>query len=76
MSEITAEQRQHMADLIRHFFDLDMAKADAWWKTPNPMLGGVSPVVVTMMGREAKLYQFVTTAIDESTTLTPSEKQP
>lgn len=65
MSALTPGARTHMAAVIREFFADDPAKVDAWWKTPNPMLGGVSPVVLTMMGREDKLYQFVTTAIEE-----------
>ncbi len=65
MNELSASDRAFLARSVCEFFDWDMAKVDAWWKTPNPMLGGVSPVVMTMMGREQKLYEFVTTAIEE-----------
>jgi hypothetical protein len=50
-------------ELVFQFND-DM-KARVWLRTPNPMLGGVSPRDVVRMGRYDRLLSFVTQAIEE-----------
>lgn len=51
-------------ELVFQFFNDDM-KARVWLRTPNPMLGGVSPRDMMRMGRYDRLLSFVTQAIEE-----------
>lgn len=41
-------------------------KAETWYKTPNPMLGGTSPKRLVELGREHKVLKFITAAEEES----------
>lgn len=54
---ITPAQRVQMAKWVREL--LGPAKAVSWWETPNPLLGGVKPYVMTLMNREESLYEFI-----------------
>jgi uncharacterized protein (DUF2384 family) len=51
-------------ELVFGFFH-DERKARVWLRTPNPMLGGVSPRDMVRMGRHDRLLRFVTQAIEE-----------
>lgn len=41
------------------------AKAFLWLETKNPMLGGVAPVYMIVVGRVMKLIAFINTQLDE-----------
>lgn len=47
-----------------HFQDKD--KTVLWFRTPNPMLGDVSPRDMIRMGRFKKLLRFIQTALQEN----------
>lgn len=48
------------------FFDGDADKTALWFRTPNPMLGNVSPRDMLRFGRYDKLRRFVVGAIIEA----------
>lgn len=51
---------------VARFFEGDVAKTNKWFRTPNPMLGNVSPNAMIRGGRQHKLAQFVTDAMREN----------
>jgi hypothetical protein len=65
------EVREHLGqvanicNLVFEFFSDDV-KTQLWFKTPNPMLGNVSPRDMIRFGRYNKLLRFVTQAIEEN----------
>jgi hypothetical protein len=71
MDDITRDQRVEMGRMVREFFN-DPGKTDAWWTTPNPMLGGVKPYQMSLMGRERALYNFIKTSIEEGGPIAPA----
>ncbi len=40
-------------------------KAEYWWKTENPSLGGLIPDYLIAIGREKKLLQFIECAKED-----------
>ena len=40
-------------------FGEDINKARGWFNTPNPLLGGVSPLDMIILGRGEKLEKFI-----------------
>lgn len=63
--DITPVQRGEMVGIVLK--RLGKKKANLWWQTPNPMLGDVAPMEMVLMGREAKLYQFIKSLTDDPT---------
>jgi hypothetical protein len=59
------EQVANICNLVFEFFQDDV-KTQLWFKTPNPMLGNVSPRDMIRFGRYNKLLRFITQAIEES----------
>lgn len=51
--------------LVLRFFG-HTEKADLWFKTPNPLLGGIAPATMIAAGREKRLLQFVQTQLSEN----------
>lgn len=54
---IKPEQRAAMAAMVLEI--LGPEKANLWWQTPNPMLGGVKPYYMVLMNREESLFSFI-----------------
>jgi hypothetical protein len=52
--------------LVAQFFDGDERKTALWFKTPNPLLGGMPPREMIRLGRYQKLQRFVVGALLES----------
>jgi uncharacterized protein (DUF2384 family) len=50
--------------LAFQFFN-DDSKTRLWLRTPNPMLGNISPCDMMRLGRHDKLLRFMTQAIEE-----------
>jgi len=46
-------------ELVLAFFDGNENKTKLWFKTDNPMLGGISAQAMIDIGRAPKLLQFV-----------------
>lgn len=44
---------------VCNFFHGDTAKTWQWFKTINPMLGGISPLEMIKAGRGEKLKKFI-----------------
>lgn len=42
-----------------------VSKAEAWYATANPLLGGSTPDLMVRCGREHKVLQFIQAAKDE-----------
>jgi len=56
------EQIANICTLVAEYFDGDEEKTVLWFKTINPMLGGISPRDMLRYGRYKKLLKFVTDA--------------
>jgi hypothetical protein len=56
---------QKASKLISKFFAKEPKKVNLWIETPNPLLGGASPLAMILMGRYAKLEQFIVVSLWE-----------
>ncbi len=53
-------------NLVAQFFEGDPIKTALWFKTVNPMLGGISPRDMIRFGRYQKLLKFILDALSEN----------
>lgn len=44
----------------------DVRKSQLWFRTPNPLLGNITPDAMIQAGRGEKLLKFVRVCIDEN----------
>lgn len=51
--------------LVRLFFD-DEAKADLWFKTPNPAFGNLAPKDLIQLGRSKQLLRWIENRLAEN----------
>lgn len=51
---------------VFRFFGTDFKKYFAWFETPNPLLGGISPNEMIKCGRIQKLVDLINTNLEES----------
>ena len=58
------EEIGNIINLTASFFEGDLNKTAIWFKTPNPLLGDVSPRDMIRYGRYEKLRKFILNAID------------
>lgn len=56
------EQIANIANRVAALFDGDVQKTALWFRTPNPMLGDLSPRDMLRMNRFKRLYKFVSEA--------------
>lgn len=56
----------NLFNLVAQFFKGDAVKTALWFKTPNPMLGGISPRDMIRFGRYQKLLKFILNAISQN----------
>lgn len=56
----------NLFNLVAQFFKGDAVKTALWFKTANPMLGGISPRDMIRFGRYQKLLKFILNAISEN----------
>ncbi len=56
----------NLFNLVAQFFEGDATKTALWFKTPNPMLGNISPRDMIRFGRYQKLLKFIVNAISEN----------
>ena len=45
--------------MVLDFFDADEEKAELWFRSPNRLLGNIKPVDMILMGRSAKLLNWI-----------------
>mgnify|MGYP001471998306 CR=1 FL=1 len=50
---------QEIGSRVLAFFGGDQTKTTAWWTTPNPSLGGITPVDMCNAGKADKLLKWV-----------------
>ena len=60
------EQIANICNFVAEFFDGDAAKTALWFRTPNPMLGELSPRDMIRYGRYKRLQKFVMQAREEN----------
>lgn len=53
------DQIANTCTLVAEYFDGDPVRTVLWFKTPNPMLGNISPRDMIRLGRYKKLMSFV-----------------
>lgn len=63
MSAVTPEQRVEMVGMVKEI--LGPEKALLWWKTPNPMFGGISPMWLCAGPGERKVRAFILDAYED-----------
>ena len=59
------EEVATLANMVATIFDGDAEKTCIWFKTKNPMLGGISPRDMVRMGRQDRLRKFIVNAISD-----------
>lgn len=52
--------------LVKEFFDGDVEKAELWFMTKNPLLGGMTPQGMISVCREDKLLAFILSQLAEN----------
>ena len=57
------EEIGNIINLTASFFEGDLRKTALWFKTPNPLLGDVSPRDMIRYGRYDKLRKFILNAL-------------
>ena len=53
------DQIANIISLVSEYFEGDARKTALWFKTPNPMLGEVSPRDMIRLGRYKRLSKFI-----------------
>lgn len=66
MKQSQFEQDWVESILLVHTFFNDVAKTNLWLNTPNPNLGGATPVNTMVSGRGIKLLSWIKTSLDEN----------
>lgn len=56
------EQIANSCALVAEYFEGDIEKTALWFKTPNPMLGDISPRDMIRYGRYKRLMKFIADA--------------
>jgi hypothetical protein len=62
VSELSDEDIAYAGQRLAEFFKDDPAKITAWWLTPNPMFGLISPANLVAIGRGHKVIEFIEAA--------------
>lgn len=60
------EQIANICNLVAEFFDGDPIRTALWFRTPNPMLGDISPREMIRVGRYKRLQKFVMQAREDN----------
>ena len=53
------EEIANVCNLVAAHFGGDAARTALWFKTPNPVLGGISPRDMIRLGRYKRLFDFI-----------------
>jgi hypothetical protein len=61
---VRLEQIANICAIVAGYFEGDIDKTALWFRTPNPMLGDISPRDMVRFGRYKRLLKFVTEARD------------
>lgn len=64
--DLTMGQIKAVYEPIKLFFKGDEEKAMLWFKTPNPLLGNITPAKMVTFGDYDKLKIFIETSLDEN----------
>jgi putative toxin-antitoxin system antitoxin component (TIGR02293 family) len=62
------EQIANICALVAEYFEGDIEKTALWFKTPNPMLGDISPRDMIRYGRYKRLMKFIADAQQANST--------
>jgi hypothetical protein len=60
--KIRLEEIANIVSLVAEYFEGDPSKTALWFRTTNPMLGGISPRDMIRYGRYKRLMKFITAA--------------
>ena len=68
------EEIANVAALVAQYFQGDTGKTALWFRTKNPLFGGISPRDMIRFGRYEKVRKFVMEAMEENAAaVTPRE---
>jgi hypothetical protein len=56
----------NICSLVAQFFGGDVNKTALWFKTKNPLLGGITPRDMIRFGRYGRLQRFVMDALEQN----------
>ena len=59
MPKIDHETLKKIATILGDYFKAEPEKIVYWLMTPNPMVGGIIPAYMCMIGREKKLLKIM-----------------
>jgi hypothetical protein len=65
----------NIAQLVAQYFEGDAPKTALWFRTKNPLFGGISPRDMIRFGRYEKLRRFVTEALGQNAAI-PQPREP
>lgn len=66
--KVRLEQIANICALVAGYFEGDIDKTALWFRTPNPLLGDISPRDMIRFGRYKRLLKFVSEAREANTT--------
>jgi len=67
--QLTDEEEElawEVHNTVSEFFHFKFLKTYAWMMTTNPMLGGIQPIEMVILGRVRKLHVLVKDAIENN----------
>lgn len=65
ISRTTKRRMKQPYNRVLAYFDNDLEKTVTWFRLPNPMFGGLSPLTLIKLGREDYLKQLILTELKE-----------
>jgi len=66
LPEIRVQTEKSLYEKVRAFFNGNDEKTQLWFKTSNPLLGGMIPDYMLKSGHEVKLETFINNSLDEN----------
>lgn len=62
VGDLSPEDIAYAGAFLAKFFERDPSMITAWWLTPNPMFGLISPANLVAIGRGHKVIEFIKAA--------------
>lgn len=60
------DKKAEIQRLVLNFFEGDTKKSEHWFKTINPLLGGIQPCVMINLGQIERLLKFIKYQLSEN----------
>jgi len=63
---VEPEIRDQAFGLVLEFFGWNWDRTELWFRMPNPLIGGLSPIAMILFGRADRLLAWIQTQIGEN----------